>query len=489
MASLRAIPDTRPPDGGNEDSRLAALHALALLDTEPEAAFDALVALAAELLGCPTALLTLVDRDRQWVKARIGSDLTQTPRDIAFCDQTVRDDRLTVIADATADPRFNANRLVTGPPGIRFYAGTPIHVRGTGGTRHAIGALCVIDRAPRELTTRGRDALAHMATLAESLIAARQTTRSALDLAVASGQQAAALARSDRIFRQAERLAGVGSWRMALSHDALEWSDGVRRIHDLPPDHVPQITEAMDFYPPHARAMLKEAVDKMIAEHTPFDLELDFITATGRRRRVRSLGELEFEGGVPVAMFGVFRDVTDEHRVAEALRHMAETDELTGTANRAAFNRHLEAAMGRSRATGSPLALVMVDLDGFKAINDTLGHLAGDDVLKAVGRRLVEPWLRGSFAARLGGDEFALVIEEPALVATLDHVVRTLEDVLCQPVSANGMTIAAAGTVGATILDPDIRAPRDFIHATDVKLYAAKRARVGERRRGDRRAA
>ena len=123
-------------------------------------------------------------------------------------------------------------------------------------------------------------------------------------------------------------------------------------------------------------------------------------------------------------------------------------------------------------------------MDGFKAINDTLGHNAGDDVLRAVGRRLTAPWLMGSVAARLGGDEFALVIDQPVLARDPAALAARLEEALAQTVEGDGgLTIATAGTVGVALLEPGMVALRDFVHAADVVLYAAKRRRVGERRR------
>ena len=98
----------------DEASRLAALHALALLDSEPEKEYDALVALAAELLGCPTALITLVDRKRLWIKASTTPGDRELDRDIAFCDHTIRSSSVMLVPDAEQDPRFCKNPLQNG---------------------------------------------------------------------------------------------------------------------------------------------------------------------------------------------------------------------------------------------------------------------------------------------------------------------------------------------------------------------------------------
>jgi GAF domain-containing protein len=129
-----------------EADRLAALRALEILDTEPEAAFDRLVGLAADIFRVPIALMALIDADRQWFKARHGFPVPETPLDISFCAHAIRDDGVCLVPDATEDRRFAQNRLVTEEPGIRFYAGAPL----TTAEGHRIGALSVIDTEPRK---------------------------------------------------------------------------------------------------------------------------------------------------------------------------------------------------------------------------------------------------------------------------------------------------------------------------------------------------
>ncbi|UVO52279.1 diguanylate cyclase [Sphingomonas sp. SUN019] len=459
----------------DETNRLEALRALGDLTDGTGAEFSALVAMAARFVDCPIAMLNLVDRDAQRTVAGHGIELSELPRTVAFCNHTVRKRDLMVVPDAREDVRFQMNPLVTGD-GLRFYAGMPVHAPDADGTRQPIGAICVVDTEPRQLSPAAAEALRHLATVAEALIAARGAANE-------SKRQAERMARQERVLLQAERMAMIGSWRLPLGTDHVEWSDNVYRIHGLEMGDQPALSEALDFYPPHARAIVSGALAQLIDEEQPLDIETDFVTARGEFRRVRSIAELERNDGQPIAIVGIVQDVTDRYTMEQALRRSAELDDLTGIANRAVFNRTLETEITIAQRDGLPLLLALVDLDGFKAINDTLGHLAGDDVLKAVGRRLEQPWLKGSVAARLGGDEFALIVTDPALASSPAAFVRRLEAALAVPVTANGLTIMTAGTVGVALVSPDTANIRDMIHRADTALYAAKRARVGLDRR------
>lgn len=470
-------PSSQPYD---ESSRLAALYALALLDSEPEKEFDAVVALAADLLGCPTALLTLIDRDRLWIKARTTPGEAELGRDIAICDRTIRQDVPLVVEDLRLDERFADNPLVT-REGLRFYAGMAIHLADTAGRRQPIGTLCVLDTNPRSLNDAGYAALRHLASLAEALIAARRTAVEAMRIATDGEELVNQLARKERVFRQAERIAMIGSWRFCLADESLEWSENVFRIHGLPIGEPPSLDRALDFYPPQARAMVSQRVATAIETHQSFEFDTDLITADGRRIRVRSTGEVEVNDGVAHALVGVFQDITERHRLEMQLRRSADTDALTGIPNRAAFDRELDTAMSHARATGSPLMLALIDLDGFKCINDSLGHGAGDDVLRLTGIALTQPWLRNCFAARIGGDEFALVVTDPQMIANPDQLLRDLEAILRIPVEAGGITMTSAGSIGLATFDADCHSLRDFARRADVVLYAAKRARIGGR--------
>ncbi len=153
-----------------ERERLHRLHSLQILDTPAEPAFDRLTALAAELLEVPAALISLVDRDRQWFKSRIGVEVCETARDISFCQHLLTSSQPLLIEDAHLDPRFASNPLVIGEPYIRFYAGIPLRPDG----QHVLGTLCVIDTQPRRLDAARLRQLEILAAQVEELLKLHQ---------------------------------------------------------------------------------------------------------------------------------------------------------------------------------------------------------------------------------------------------------------------------------------------------------------------------
>lgn len=153
----------KPIITNNEEQRLAALKSFNILDSAPEVLYDDIVALASVICETPIALVTLIDSDRQWFKAKVGVDVIETNRDISFCAHAIHDVKVLEINDATLDKRFADNPFVTDGPKIRFYAGAPL-VTSDG---LALGTLCVLGKNPKKLTeqqTKALEALARQVT-------------------------------------------------------------------------------------------------------------------------------------------------------------------------------------------------------------------------------------------------------------------------------------------------------------------------------------
>jgi diguanylate cyclase (GGDEF)-like protein len=334
----------------DEEARLAALYSLELLDTPPDPKFDAMVRLAADMHAVPVAIVTLVDRARQWFKSSVGLHAQETPRDQAFCAHAILDpSALMVVEDARLDARFADNPLVTGEPGIRFYAGAPI----CGESGHVLGTLCVIDKQPRTLDEAGRRHLADLAA-------------------------------------------------------------GVAALVDL-----------------HGKAL--------------------------------------------------------------SLHRAATMDTLTGLSNRSFLDQRLERVVRAACAEGGvPQALLFIDLDRFKEINDSFGHAAGDALLRAVGERLRRTVRRRDFIARFGGDEFAIlghgVLDRDEAVALANRIMQALSEPFrlnCRASLRAGASLAGSGilhlpgigvSVGIALCPEHACDAGSLLRVADRAMYVAKRA-------------
>lgn len=312
----------------DEESRLATLRALAVLDSGVEPLFDALTKAAVAATGRPIALISLVDADRQWFKSNVGlPDVSETPRDSAFCAHAILGCETLEVADAQNDPRFADNPLVTGEPKIRFYAGAPITLHD--GMR--MGTLCVIDRKPGALDEPQRVALEQLARAAAEALELR---RYAIGEHAEQEREAAAMRQqmesarslqqrlhaSEAFLERSAQLAGVGGWELDMVTRRLSWTDQACRIHDLPPGYQPTLEEAVQFFEPEARARIETAMNGARKDGESWDLQLPVVTAKGRKIQVRVVGAMVYaEDGSPRCLAGAVQDVTLRTRAIEAL--------------------------------------------------------------------------------------------------------------------------------------------------------------------------
>jgi GAF domain-containing protein len=156
----------KAPVPANEVDRIAALHALSILDTPPEDRFDRLTRIARRVFDVPVSTITMIDTDRQWFKSCGGLSVCETPRDISFCAHAILYDDIFVVENALKDKRFHDNPFVAGEPKIRFYAGCPLVVNG-----YRMGTICVIDKKARSFSQEDRKLLRDLGDLAEMELA------------------------------------------------------------------------------------------------------------------------------------------------------------------------------------------------------------------------------------------------------------------------------------------------------------------------------
>lgn len=290
------------PLTANEEARLAALNTLDVLDSRPEAEFDALVRAASLVCGTPISLISLVDVERQWFKANIGlPGVTETPRDVAFCAHAILGDDIFEIPDATKDPRFFDNPLVVGQPDIRFYAGVPVRLS----DGHRVGTLCVIDRQPRLLDDKQREALRCLASAASHALEGR---RSALSLAT-----------SEARFRALSDGSPLGIYytdaQGGCTYTNKRWQDiyGLTEAEGLGHGWARLLQ-------PDDRAVVRERWLHASKEGIDFAIEVPIRRPDGAVRQVHARARsVKDEHGVVTGYVGSVEDVTERHALLARL--------------------------------------------------------------------------------------------------------------------------------------------------------------------------
>ena len=471
----------------DDPQRLAAVHALHLLDTPPESDFDELVALAAEICGTPISLVSLIDERRQYFKASIGLAARETDRSLSFCAHALQQPGLFVIPDAAEDDRFRDNTLVTGEMGIRFYAGVPLK-----STDQAVGTLCVIDRVPRTLTESQRRALAILARQVEARFDSR-TRQALLEKAIAlNNRQQDALRAALKAANEAaqSRDRGHTLFRTFLDntpyHCYLKSEEGRYLYYNQKfADHFGISRDKwlgrMDQdIVPAALARQSRAHD-LIALAYPGVTETlgEFAGPTGAPATFKLLKFpcVDEDGSKLLACMAI--DISGElhrqqvfHDAHEKLVQLAASDPLTGLSNRRTFDARLAELFAKATDETIPLSLLILDVDNFKQLNDTFGHVAGDMALRAIGRILLERCRPGDLVSRIGGEEFAYILPATTTERAHELAEAVLHQIRTTPVGPNHLT-ASIGVSSTNFTTPTLER---LIMRADDAMYVAKRS-------------
>lgn len=437
------------------------------------AELSALLSLVAAALAVPAAALAI---DGHETLSAGAADLVADP---ALCRLPLETGETVVVEDTAGDSRFADRPSGPGGPLIRFFAGVPVALE----TSRAIGALVVAGTRPRRLSPQDLQRLKETARIAAVLLVDARRAREVGDLSDALARQMdrthrdqAAIEHYRKMYERTSSLARIGVWECDLATEQLTWTNGVYDIFELPRGALVTRDLVLGLYERESRLRMERVRRQAIEACSSGSLDIRIRTATGLRRWVRLTIDVEAENGRAVRIFGLKQDITQEKNLLERLRRLAEIDPMTGLANRSMFEGALARALVAGGRAAPPAALALIDLDGFKALNDTYGHAAGDECLRQIGRRLRAVFRRPHEIGRMGGDEFAVLMRgrrSEAEIAALAH--QAIEEIR-RPVVFEGHLLIVGASVGVT-RPAEMRAHDlgSLFAEADRAMYAAKR--------------
>ncbi len=323
----------------------------------------------------------------------------------------------------------------------------------------------------------------YAATIIENARARAENTRTQVAATERAAELATALrdlAASEESLAAAQQLVHLGNWEQDLVSGEMRWSDEAYRLLGYAPGKVvPTLDRYRDAVHPEDRDDVIAALHETATRGTPSSFVYRVAGPDGALRMVQTEARLERdETGAPRRLVGAALDVTERHAMEAALRHQVLYDALTDLPNRTLLHDRLAQAFLSTARTGRPLALLLLDLDRFKEVNDTLGHHAGDLLLQRVAERLQQAMRGVDTVARLGGDEFAVLLTTADETGAL-LVARKLLDTLEAPIEVEGQPLQIGASVGIALCPVHGADAQTLLRRADVALYVAKRARGG----------
>lgn len=435
----------------DEQIRLATLAEYGVQSALADPGFDRLVQLAASIFGVPIALVSLVEAERQLFAASVGLDVCETSRDVSFCAYAMRGEDIMIVPDARADLRFRNNPLVTGSPFIRFYAGAPLRTA----SGQSLGTLCIIGHQPREsFSEHDRRNLRDLAALVLDKLELRR-----LEMARRASQ-----------FRF-EKIAGTSPDVIICADDqgrTTFWNPAAEKLLGYRANEI--LGHSIDLIAPEeftARLYQLAAAGESLTEGRT--VEMTVRAANGTTIPVELSGSMWREDGRP--SFGaILRDITERRQNEDRLFRLAHVDPLTELPNRTMLRERVEQALSDEMSA----CVMMVDLDGFKDVNDSLGHSGGDAVLINVARRLQACVRAGDTVARMGGDEFAILLPGLPDASSAGRIADSVIAVVSQLLTIDGQPVNIGASVGVAMFPGDGLTVRELLSSADLALYQAK---------------
>ena len=438
-----------------ESERLSALQQYELIGSDVDLRLDTVITLARNLFHVQIATVSLVGEEKQVFLGAQGLAVCETSRDVSFCSHALGRPEVFVVPDARLDARFADNPLVTGDPHIRFYAGVPL--RSPGG--HDIGTLCIIDRRPRAgFSDADKATLRMLATLVLEKLELRR-----LEVAREQGQS------------RFENIAATSpDGIICADHNGriTFWNTAAEQLFGY--SSMEATGASLDLIVPAAmRGSHGKGLHRVAAGGTPrligTSVNLDAEHRSGRIFPIELSLSMWHDRGL--ANFGaIIRDMTERRANEERLYRLAHLDALTELPNRSLLFARIDEQLSERR----PMTVLLLDLDGFKAVNDTLGHSAGDKVLQQVAKRIATCVRPNDTVARLGGDEFAILRPSCAGGKSLADELDCLLTSIAIPLEVGGHQVTIGTSIGVACYPDHGDHGEDLLSAADLALYQAK---------------
>lgn len=442
---------SRAPIGKDETNRLAALHEYGIKKVLFDSGLNNLVNLAANIFNVPIVLISLLESERQLFAAGIGLSVKETPIEMAFCSHAIQGTGILVVPDASKEPQFKDNPLVTGGPCLRFYAGIPLRTP----CGHAIGALCIVDIRPRPaLSARDEHNLQDLAALVMDRLEMRR-----LNLARKAGQ---------RRFEDIAQTSSDIAICINEKGDITFWNDAAQRMLEYADNEI--IGRNIDtIIPEFFVARLQPLSGDRISLAKGAMQELNVRTKSGASLLVE-LYLCVWKEKSDVNYGVVLRDVAERRRNEERLFLLAHRDPLTGLANRTLLASNLAQML----KTESTVCLMLIDLDNFKDVNDGLGHASGDDMLVSVAKKILANVRPDVLAARMGGDEFALLFPGLDNREVAANIAEQLIYAISQKMAAKERQINISASIGMAFSPENGATVQALLTNADLALHQAK---------------
>lgn len=285
-----------------------------------------------------------------------------------------------------------------------------------------------------------------------------------------------ALARSEKRYRIALQAANLGSWDADLVRGEILWSETIESVFGMAPGSFGgTFQDFIDLVHPGDKERVQAAITAALEQDKEYNEEYRIHPPGGVVRWMRGMGAVfRDEQGAPIRMSGVVQDITDQREALSRIEYLALHDSLTGLYNREAFLDHLDKALAQSRRNNKRVALLFLDLDGFKGVNDKMGHLAGDAVLKEVAQRMLGAIRDMDMAARLGGDEFALLLPDLDDMDFAQNVARRILESVSRPVQVQGKECTLSASIGIAVSPDHASDVQSLIKCSDKAMYMVK---------------